>query len=156
MRVGSPDNTVAPSAAKPASSKRLLEWSWAADDDTPIAKLCDLGVSRAKLGTTHMTRVGTPQWASPEILRDEPYNEKTDIFSFGIVWWECLTRKKPFVSMSPMRVISAVSMDHLRLPLPGDVPRPLAALVKHMWNSTPTKRPSATEVLYQLRDFEQQ
>lgn len=149
-RVGSPD----PTAPVKAPARRLLEWSWAPDDDLPIAKLCDLGVSRAKLGTTHMTRVGTPQWASPEILRDEPYNEKADIFSFGIVWWECVTRKKPFVSMSPMRVISAVSMDHLRLPLPGGLPRPLATMVKNMWNSTPSKRPSATEVLIQLRDFE--
>lgn len=35
-----------------------------------------------------MTVVGTPYWMAPEMLRGEVYDEKVDIFSFGIVLCE--------------------------------------------------------------------
>ena len=38
------------------------KWTWPSESNDVAAKLCDLGVSRTKLGTAHMTRVGTPQW----------------------------------------------------------------------------------------------
>ena len=39
-----------------------------------------------------MTVVGTPYWMAPEMLRGEVYDEKVDIFSFGIVLCEVSTR----------------------------------------------------------------
>jgi serine/threonine protein kinase len=33
---------------------------------------------------------------------DEPYGEKADIYSYGVVWWELLTRQKPFAALNPM------------------------------------------------------
>jgi hypothetical protein len=142
-----------PTAAPAEGAKRQLAWSWPADELhlRPVAKLCDLGVSRAKLETAHMTRVGTAQWAAVELLLGQPYNEKVDIFSFGVVWWECLARKKPFASMSAVRVVAAVAVEHLRLPLPADAPAPLAALIKRMWDASPSKRPSASEIVHEIK-----
>jgi serine/threonine protein kinase len=100
-----------------------------------------------------MTRVGTAHWAAVELLLGQPYNEKVDIYSYGVVWWECLTRKKPFSSMSPARVIAAVTLEHLRLPVPAETPPPLAAIIKRMWNTSPAKRPSSTEILKALREI---
>ncbi len=34
--------------------------------------------------------------AAPEIIRGEKYSEKADVYSFGIIMWEVLTRKQPF------------------------------------------------------------
>jgi hypothetical protein len=143
-----------PKAAPADGAKRQLAWSWPADDLHlhPVAKLCDLGVSRAKLETAHMTRVGTAQWAAVELLLGQPYNEKVDIFSFAVVWWECLTRKKPFASMSAVRVVAAVAVEHLRLPVPAETPPPLASLIKRMWDASPSKRPSAAEILHEIKD----
>ena len=32
-------------------------------------------------------RIGTPHWMAPEIMRGEPYNEKADVYSFGMILW---------------------------------------------------------------------
>lgn len=48
-------------------------------------------------------------WTAPEILRHEPYNEKADIYSYGIVLWECLTGKIPYEDMSAMNAGIAVA-----------------------------------------------
>ena len=45
---------------------------------------------------TRMTVVGTPYWMAPEMLRGEEYDQKVDVFSFGIVLCE--------VSMKVQRV----------------------------------------------------
>jgi serine/threonine protein kinase len=174
VHVPASPSRAASAAVAGSKAKRQLDWKWPASDVLPIAKVCDLGVSRAKLGTTHMTRVGTAHWAAVELLLGQPYNEKVDIYSYGVVWWECLARKKPvshaavvcvlslcgtdtrvsqFASMSPARVIAAVSIEHLRLPVPAETPPPLASLIKRMWNTAPSKRPSAAETLKQLREI---
>ncbi|KAL4593293.1 hypothetical protein GN956_G26833 [Arapaima gigas] len=36
--------------------------------------------------------VGSPFWMAPEVLRNEPYNEKADIFSYGIILCEIIAR----------------------------------------------------------------
>ena len=48
-----------------------------------LAKLGDLNVSKvAKEGLSY-TQTGTPYYASPEVWKDQPYNEKSDIWSLG-------------------------------------------------------------------------
>ena len=44
---------------------------------------------------SRMTVVGTPYWMAPEMLRGEVYNEKVDIFSYGIVVCEVRTQSAP-------------------------------------------------------------
>lgn len=60
------------------------------------AKLGDLNVSKvAKKGLSY-TQTGTPYYASPEVWRDEPYDNKSDIWSLGCVLYESVTLKPPF------------------------------------------------------------
>lgn len=35
-------------------------------------------------------------WLAPEVLKEEEYTEKADIYSFGVILWELLTRKQFF------------------------------------------------------------
>jgi len=46
-------------------------------------KLCDFGLSRLRQSET-MTKVGTVQWAAPEILSDDRYTEKVDLWRWVI------------------------------------------------------------------------
>ena len=59
-------------------------------------KLGDMNVSKvAKRGLLY-TQTGTPYYASPEVWRDQPYDQKSDIWSLGCVMYESITLRPPF------------------------------------------------------------
>jgi NIMA (never in mitosis gene a)-related kinase len=61
-----------------------------------LSKLGDLNVSKvAKRGLSY-TQTGTPYYASPEVWKDQPYNNKSDIWSLGCVLYEMITLRPPF------------------------------------------------------------
>ena len=62
-------------------------------DDT--LKLGDLNVSKIATGLMH-TQTGTPYYACPEIWKDKPYNNQSDIWSLGCVIYEMCELQPPF------------------------------------------------------------
>ena len=63
-------------------------------------KLGDLNVSKvANKGLMH-TQTGTPYYASPEVWKDRPYDNKSDIWSLGCVLYEMITLMPPFRATS--------------------------------------------------------
>ena len=48
------------------------------------------------------------QWCAPEVLRSQSYNEKSDVWSFGVVLWELATGLEPWADASPMQVIGSL------------------------------------------------
>lgn len=57
-------------------------------------KIADFGVARMIEANGHMTaETGTYRWMAPEVIEHKPYDEKADVFSFGVVVWELLTCK---------------------------------------------------------------
>lgn len=44
------------------------------------------------------------EWMAPEILRSESYDERADVYSYGVVLWECLTGQQPWQGLHPMQV----------------------------------------------------
>lgn len=69
-------------------------------------QVCDFGLSRVKSATflTSKSHGGTPEWMAPEILRNEPSDEKADVYSFGVVLYELVTCSEPWTSLNPMQV----------------------------------------------------
>lgn len=61
-----------------------------------VVKLGDMNVSKITERGFCMTQTGTPYYASPEVWKDEPYDEKSDIWSLGCVLYELITLKPPF------------------------------------------------------------
>lgn len=61
-----------------------------------LYKIGDMNVSKVNKHGFVDTQTGTPYYASPEVWQDEPYNEKSDIWSLGCILYEMTTFRPPF------------------------------------------------------------
>ena len=64
-------------------------------DDSFRTKLIDFGWTR-KLDIKMTGKIGTYQWMAPEVISNQNYTEKADVFSFGIILWEIASREPPY------------------------------------------------------------
>eukprot|EP01091_Cochliopodium_minus_P019225 TRINITY_DN8022_c0_g1_i1.p1 TRINITY_DN8022_c0_g1~~TRINITY_DN8022_c0_g1_i1.p1 ORF type:complete len:526 (+),score=76.20 TRINITY_DN8022_c0_g1_i1:90-1580(+) len=113
-------------------------------------KVCDFGLSRLLPdNNTTLTACGTPAWSAPELLQNEKYNESVDVYSFGIVMWEMMTRKIPYQGLDAYQIVFAVSRQQLRPPIPKQIEFPIQyiTLMKQCWSDDPSNRPSFTSLL---------
>lgn len=115
-------------------------------------KICDFGLSRAMTDSpmTDSSSAGTPEWMAPELIKNEPFSEKCDIFSLGVIMWELCTLSRPWDGISPVQVVYAVANEGSRLEIPEG---PLGKLIADCW-AEPQDRPSCQEVLTRLLDCE--
>ncbi|KAF8067119.1 SIS8 [Scenedesmus sp. PABB004] len=120
-------------------------------------KVCDFGLSRVKVATflTSKSHGGTPEWMAPEILRNEPSDEKADVYSYGVVLYELVTGAEPWTGLNPMQVVGAVGFAGQRLALPPGLDPGVAGLISACWASAPAERPSFAQVLEVLRGFKE-
>ncbi|WJX69373.1 mitogen-activated protein kinase kinase kinase [Trifolium repens] len=83
-------------------------------------KICDLGLSRIMLDPPirDSSSAGTPEWMAPELIQNEPFDEKCDIFSFGVMMWELWTLNRPWEGVPAERVVYSVAHVGSRLRFP--------------------------------------
>ncbi|XP_022149639.1 serine/threonine-protein kinase EDR1-like isoform X2 [Momordica charantia] len=115
-------------------------------------KICDFGLSRilTSAPARGSPSAGTPEWMAPELFRNEPFTEKCDIFSLGVIMWELCTLSRPWEGVPPERVVYAVGTEGSRLEIPEG---PLGRLISDCW-AEPNERPSCEEILSRLLDCE--
>ncbi|XP_047676188.1 serine/threonine-protein kinase Nek3 isoform X2 [Tachysurus fulvidraco] len=92
------------------------------------------------------TYVGTPYYVSPEIWDNQPYNNKSDVWSLGCVLYELCTLRHPFEARSWKSLILKVCRGSYT-PLPSRLPYELHYLIKHMFKTNPRDRPSIHTIL---------
>lgn len=99
--------------------------------DTAIEQLTESGVV-----------VGTLSYMSPEQLRGAPLDERTDIFSFGIVLYEMITGSLPFAGANPMEVAASILKDAaMRIEkLPEGMPASVREIVARLLDKDPRGR----------------
>jgi Protein tyrosine and serine/threonine kinase len=120
-------------------------------DESYTAKVCDFGLSRLKAHERSMTgNCGTVQWMAPEVLANQSYNEKADIFSYGVILWELLTRQCPYDGMSPIQCALSVLNRNQRPDIPKWCPQPMYALIRACVNREPDDRPSFEQIIKSL------
>ncbi|KAK6236742.1 hypothetical protein QUC31_020538 [Theobroma cacao] len=128
------------------SPNLLVDKNW-------VVKVCDFGLSRMKHHTflSSKSTAGTPEWMAPEVLRNEPANEKCDVYSFGVILWELVTLCVPWKGLNPMQVVGAVGFQHRRLEIPEDVDPAVAQIICECWQTEPHLRPSFAQLMSRLR-----
>jgi len=99
------------------------------------AFLSDFGLAKMTADTAQITRtgmgMGTPAYMSPEQAQGEEVDERSDIYSLGIMLFEMLTGQVPFDADTPL----AVLVKHLSAPLPlprkvnPDIPEPVEQVI---------------------------
>ncbi|XP_073024202.1 probable serine/threonine-protein kinase SIS8 [Primulina eburnea] len=132
------------------SSNLLVDKNW-------TVKVGDFGLSRLKHETylTTKTGKGTPQWMAPEVLRNEPSDEKSRCFLF-VILWELVTQKIPWENLNSMQVIGAVGFMNRRLEMPTDVDPQWASIIESCWLTEPQLHPSFQELMEKLREVQRQ
>ncbi|KAH1144225.1 hypothetical protein GYH30_034453 [Glycine max] len=115
-------------------------------------KICDFGLSRIMTESPmrDSSSAGTPEWMAPELIRNEPFTEKCDIFSLGVIMWELCTLNRPWEGVPPERVVYSVANEGSRLEIPEG---PLGRLISECWAEC-HERPSCEEILSRLVDIE--
>lgn len=116
----------------------------------------DFGIARSGSDSTLTaagTSVGTPRYMSPEQARGQRVDARSDIYSLGVVGYQCLTGRLPFDGEDPMAILLA----HVTEPPPhpaglDDDRRAVYAVVERMLSKDPAMRPQhADEVIATLQ-----
>ncbi len=123
--------------------------------DARGVRLMDFGIAAGKV-LTRLTitgaRIGTPVYMSPEQAKGQRIDHKSDIYSFGVVFYEALCGQPPFQGAYEAVIHQQIT----QMPAPPkqvnpDIPQVLSDLVYRMLEKDPEKRPGLEAVLEVLR-----
>ncbi|MFN7963959.1 MAG: protein kinase [Thermoanaerobaculia bacterium] len=109
-------------------------------------KILDFGIARMAEGDPRLTRtgfaVGTPLYMSPEQIRGELLDGRSDLYSLGVLTFTLLAGREPFLGPGA----AAIVLDHLQAPPPNllelrpELPLPWKALVEKLMAKSPEER----------------
>ncbi|NWX41231.1 NEK11 kinase, partial [Steatornis caripensis] len=113
-----------------------------------LLKIGDFGVSRLLMGSCDLatTFTGTPYYMSPEALKHQGYNTKSDIWSLGCILYEMCCMNHAFTGHNFLSVMLKI-VEGDTPSLPDRYPSKLNAVLCSMLNKNPSLRPAAAEIL---------
>ncbi|KAM9977831.1 hypothetical protein ACTFIR_011705 [Dictyostelium discoideum] len=115
------------------------------------AKVIDFGTSRNVDLAKQMTlNLGTSCYMSPELFKGNGYDETCDVYAFGIVLWEIISRKEPYENINSWSIPVLVAKGE-RPTIPADCPSEYSKLIKACWIDKSKKRPSFKEICDTLK-----
>ena len=117
------------------------------DSATGRVRLIDFGIAKAE--GMNLTQagfvVGTPFYMAPEQLAGTAVGPATDIYAFGLVFFEMLTGKRARPAETVERVLQQIMHEPVDYTLLEalEIPEALAAIVRHATHADPAERPSS-------------
>jgi serine/threonine-protein kinase len=120
-------------------------------------KILDFGIAKLSGAETQLTRtgkvMGTAGYLSPEQLKGDPVDSRSDVFSFGVLAYELLSYEHPFPGTTISELLDRVVYSDPR-PLPAvwpDCPPEIAIMIARSMDKDPERRyagfPEVTEAL---------
>lgn len=144
----------------------LLSGPFSKLGEVPPVKISDFGLSRiaqptadsrgAEKAQACMTcGAGTYHWMAPEVLNGHAYDEKVDVYSYGICLFELIARRIPYDGSGLEPVSIAVAVSRGRRPdvsmVPQTCPADLRFTMECCWSHCPTGRPGFDTILETLK-----
>ncbi|KAK1946670.1 putative serine/threonine-protein kinase/receptor [Phytophthora citrophthora] len=124
------------------------------------AKLTDFGTSRERVNESMTGGVGTCLWMAPEVMIGDRYDDKADMFSFGVVLSELDTHASPYWhvkdpndssrQMPEPAILQMVASGKLHVKFSKEATKAVVKLGKACIALDPASRPTAAEALYKL------
>jgi serine/threonine protein kinase len=122
-------------------------------DAKGTVKVMDFGIACLAHRVSPLTEagmfVGTPTYMAPERLQSEKVDARSDLYSLGVVLYECITGRPPFEAKSPISFIAKV-LTAAALPpimLSPDVPLAVSAVIMRLLAKDPVHRPQSANEL---------
>ncbi|CAI2176440.1 11995_t:CDS:2 [Funneliformis geosporum] len=116
----------------------------------------DLGLSQPSQPTNKKLDneiYGVIPYVAPEILSGKLVSQGSDIYSMGMIMWECTTGIKPFTNVEHDHKLIFNIIDGVRPEITEDTPKDFANLMKKCWDSDPSERPSITDIGIRFRNW---
>ena len=121
-------------------------------DEKKRAKVGDFGLARVKAAGPMTGLVGTSYYMAPEVVVSAPYyDERVDVYSYGIVLWELLTNSEVYAGEDKITVMTEVIQHNRRPLIPLTTPDALRCLIGRCWSQDANDRPSFREIIEMLQ-----
>jgi TonB family protein len=122
-------------------------------DGNPLIKLIDLGIAKALEGQGGMTTTGVflgkPRYGSPERFSGDAWDERSDLYSFGVVFYELLTGRCPITGNDPASLMAGhlfrPPLDFAETDPQGRVPDELRRIALKALAKKPQERVASAE-----------
>ncbi|MEE2787217.1 MAG: bifunctional serine/threonine-protein kinase/formylglycine-generating enzyme family protein [Myxococcota bacterium] len=132
--------------------------------DWGLAKPCsealnDISISRAEDETQTGTLLGTIRYMSPEQIKGEvkTLTPKSDVFSLGVILYECITLKVPFTTKSLYQMMMKIIAGDVSIPKysfdGAPIPSALLDIIMAALTVDPRKRPTARELATRINNY---
>ncbi|CAH8853573.1 unnamed protein product [Trichobilharzia szidati] len=110
--------------------------------NNPTLKLADFGFAKCIEGTAHMNEVrGTLLYMAPEIYCEGVYHPSCDLWSVGIILYECLFGAPPYGNANIQQLKEIlVKDDPIEVPQTNEISKPCAALIRDLLKRKPSER----------------
>ena len=108
--------------------------------------MCDFGFARNMSTGTHvLTSIkGTPLYMAPELIEEQPYDYKADLWSLGCIMYELLVGAPPFCTASILHLIRLIR--HEQIQWPTFVSENCISFLKGLLQKDPVKRITWEEI----------
>ncbi|KAM8717177.1 hypothetical protein ACLKA7_003960 [Drosophila subpalustris] len=119
-------------------------------------KLCDFGTGK-KIMSNNTANTGTANYMAPEVAKGVEYDAKCDVYSFGIIFWEIMSRMKPFYHLGDIASLALqgkVTNEKAR-PNLDDIKNytnsnHIKPIIEKCWHPEPKERPTMKGLAFTL------